>query len=175
MKPFRFRAQAVLDLRRREEEAAKNALARQRAMAERAQQALAAAHAAVARAGEALQSQASAGAAHGTLTWHRSWIVRLRIGVQVAAHAAAEAERATAAAAAALGQAMQRRRVLERLRDRAWRTYCVDRDRAEIREMDQLATLRFAHRAIEGGTRDSHAHDRDADTDPDADLAGDRP
>jgi flagellar export protein FliJ len=158
MRPFRFRAEPVLDLRRREEEAAATALARQRARAEGAWAAVRRARESVAEAGVALEHAGAAGSTHETLTWHRSWIARLRTDVQTAAAAATEADRASAVAAAALGAARQRRRVLERLRDRAWKAYCTARDRADLREMDHLATLRFAHQALDRGpTHDDHA------------------
>ena len=63
----------------------------------------------------------------------------------------AEADLATGKATAALNQAMQRRRVLERLRDRALRKYSIARDREHIQEMDQLASLRYASQALEPG------------------------
>lgn len=161
MRPFRFRADIVLDLRRREEEAARTALARQRAVAERAHATLAGARVAVVEAGRALEGAAAAGPSHGTLDWHRSWIGRLRLGVHAAMREAAEADQAAGRAAGALNQAMQKRRVLERLRERAWRKYCVARDRAHIQEMDQLASLRFAGQALDaGGTRDDQPHHR---------------
>jgi len=161
MGPFRFRAEIVLDLRRREEDAARTALARQRAFCDRAHAALAAARDAVRDAGRALDSAAAAGTTHGTLEWHRSWIVRLRLAVQAAMRVAAEADQAAGRAALALNQAMQKRRVLERLRDRAWRKYSLARDRAHIQEMDQLASLRFAAQAQDtGGTRERHSDQR---------------
>ena len=161
MGPFRFRADIVLDLRRREEEAARTALARQRAVCDRAHAALAAARDAVLDAGRALDSAAASGTTHGTLEWHRSWIVRLRLAVQAAMRLAAEADQAAGRAALALNQAMQKRRVLERLRDRAWRKYTLARDRAHIQDMDQLASLRYAAQALEaGGTRDSQSNQR---------------
>ncbi|MFN8644397.1 MAG: hypothetical protein U0802_23085 [Candidatus Binatia bacterium] len=162
MRPFRFRAETVLDLRRREEEAAKTALARARSIAERAHAAVAAAREAVREAGRALEEVATTGTTHGTLEWHRSWIVRQRAEVGRAQQVAAEADRAAGAAAVVMSRAMQRRRVLERLRERAWKKCCVARDRAHIQEMDQLASLRYAALAQEtGGTRDDSAHRRD--------------
>lgn len=151
MKPFRFRAEVVLDLRRREEEAAKTALARHRALAERAWALVQTARDVLAAAGRAMEREAEAGATHQTLLWHRNWITRLRRDVQLAQEAAAQADHAAAVAATALGRAMQRRRVLERLRDRAWRAYGVVRDRAELQEMNHLATVRFAHQALDPG------------------------
>lgn len=155
MKPFRFRAEVVLDLRRREEEAAKASLARHRSLAERAWALVQTAREALAEAGRTMERDAAAGAPHQTLLWHRSWMTRLRRDVQMAQEAATGADHAAALAASALGRAMQRRRVLERLRDRAWRAYGVARDRAELQEMNHLATVRFAHQALDpGASRD---------------------
>lgn len=151
MRPFRFRAEIVLELRRREEDAARQALARARSLVERAHQAVAHAREAVRDAGRALDAAAVSGSAHGTLEWHRSWIIRLRADVGRALGVAAEADRAAGAAAVALSRAMQKKRALERLRDRAWRKYCVARDRAHVQEMDQLASLRYAALAQETG------------------------
>lgn len=151
MKAFQFRPEIVLSLRRREEEAARTALSRQRAVRDAAHAALGTARDAVSDAGLALDSAAAAGTPHGTLEWHRSWILRLRLGVHVAMRTAAEADQATGRATAALNQAMQRRRVLERLRDRAWRKYVLARDREHIQDMDQLASLRYASQALEEG------------------------
>ena len=94
MRPFRFRAEAILALRQREEEAARTALARARAIVERAHAQVAARRLAVREAGTALEQAASAGTAQGTLEWHRSWIVRLRADVQKALAVAGEADRA---------------------------------------------------------------------------------
>ncbi len=161
MRPFRFRAEIVLELRRREEDAARQALARARALVERAHQAVAQGREAVRLAGRALDAAAVDGSPHGTLEWHRSWIVRLRAEVTRAQGVAAEADRAAGAAAVALSRAMQKKRALERLRDRAWRKYSVARDRAHVQEMDQLASLRYAALAQDtGGTRDDSTNHR---------------
>jgi flagellar export protein FliJ len=163
MVPFSFRPEIVLNLRRREEEAARQALARQRALRDQAHGLVAAAREAVAEAGRRLDSAAAHGSTHGALEWHRSWIARLRLGVHAAMRAATEADQAAGRAAVALNQAMQKRRVLERLRERAWQKYCVVRDRAHIQEMDQLASLRYAAQALDsGGTHDNHAHVRNS-------------
>ncbi|MFN7977202.1 MAG: hypothetical protein U0P30_03645 [Vicinamibacterales bacterium] len=161
MRPFRFRAEIVLELRRREEDAARTALARARALVERAHQAVAQGREAVRLAGRALDEASINGSPHGTLEWHRSWIVRLRADVGRAQGVAAEADRAAGAAAVVLSRAMQKKRALERLRDRAWRRYCVARDRAHVQEMNELASLRYAALAQEtGGTRDDSADHR---------------
>lgn len=49
---------------------------------------------------------------------------------------------------------MKKRRVLERLRDRAWKRYQRRAHEQHVRDMNDLATLRFvAQLADEGGTR----------------------
>jgi flagellar export protein FliJ len=159
VKPFRFRAETVLELRRREEDTARTALTQARAAVERARGRVALARSAVADAGRAFEDAMDAGSAASLLAWHRTWIVRLRTEVLDAMRIAAVADQAAGAAAAALGRAMQRRRALERLRERAWRRYCLARDRAEALEMDQLAAVRFAHQALAaGGSRDDYAY-----------------
>lgn len=154
MRAFRFRAQVVLDLRRREEEAARAALARHRALSERAWGLVQRARGTLAEAGAALAREAAGGAPHQTLMWHQSWITRLRREARAAAEAAAAADQAAAEAVSAVQRATQRRRVLERLHDRALRAYREARSRADLAEMNQLATVRFAHQAIEQGAHD---------------------
>ena len=160
MRPFRFRPQAVLELRRREEETLQNALARQRAETARAY-ALVDAAAQTARAAAAtLAATTAAGAAQAVLEWHRSWIGKLKRDLASCAIAATEAEQATARAAALLGKAVQRRRVLERLRERAWRRYRVESDREQLRDMDRLAGLRHFAQATDLGGEPHDACDR---------------
>lgn len=161
MRRFHFRAHTVLTLRQREEEAARTALTRARALVERAHARVAGARNAVSDAAGAFDAAAEAGSPNSLLEWHRSWIARLRADVQQALLAAAAADQASGAAAVLLSRAMQKRRVLERLRDRAWRRYLVARDRAEAVEMDHLATVRFAYQALNAGDNDDdHAPDR---------------
>lgn len=169
MRPFRFRAEIVLALRRREEEAATTALARHRALADRAWALVQTAREALAEAGRAMERDVMAGATHQTLLWHRNWIARLRRDVQSTHEAATEADHATAVAAAALNRAMQRRRVLERLRERALRAHAVALDRAELQEMNHLATVRFAHQALDEGASHDHRSDHLDDDQPAAD------
>lgn len=160
MRRFHFRAQTVLALRQREEDAARTTLTRARALVERAHAKVAAARNAVSDAGGAFDAAAEAGSPNSLLEWHRSWIARLRADVQQALLTASAADQAAGAAAVALSRAMQKRRVLERLRERAWRRYCVARDRADAVEMDHLATVRFAYQALNGGTDDHESPDR---------------
>jgi len=145
MATFRFRAQAALDLRRRQDEDAR----RQLAEAERivregefaVEEAVAAVHDAIRRAGEC--------ASDVTLfTWHRNWITsrqhhaedhRVRL----------DARRAEAAKAATKAQAARRQlRTLERLQDRAMRAFLDAERRDQQKALDALGTMQFALRRI---------------------------
>ena len=150
MRPFRFRASVVLDLRRKEEDAAQERLVQ-------AQNALDLAEARVREAQEATAVAAGTGAALQTagteswrLGWHQSWIRKQRLEVdayrQATVVSAATVERATTS----VGAARQRRRVLERLRDRAWQRHQVETVRQESREMNMAANLRYFTHAVGG-------------------------
>jgi len=157
MKAFRFRAASILDLRRREEDEARSTLARANAVqhtaAERVQAAAQAAEAARGRLGEVFQS----GAPAWLLGWHQSWMTKQRLDLDARRRDLAGASAAVATANTALREAYRRRRVLERLRDRAWQRYQNEARRQELREMDLLAGLRYLARASEHeGARSEH-------------------
>ncbi|MGE3276348.1 MAG: flagellar FliJ family protein [Vicinamibacterales bacterium] len=151
MPPFRFRAQAALDLRRQREEAADRALAV-------AQAAVRAAEAEVAAAREALEGAyrdgaagvAAATAAH-ELAWYRNWITRRQQAL--AAKRRAEQERRAEAhrAQEAAMQARRDRMALDKLRDRAWRAHQLAERRAEQKELDLLGALKHGARAQAAG------------------------
>ena len=155
MRPFHFRAQAALDLRRKQEDEARLVLADAHTAHESAQaRAVAADLKLRVAAGELAATQR-----HGTeswrIDWHQSWITRLRLEADACQRAtaisAATVERATASVVAAF----QRRRTLERLRDRARRRYDAEAGRQHQLEMNALASLRFAARIAERGGRNS--------------------
>ena len=144
MKPFRFRAQPALDLRRRQDEAAQRALALAHSALLRAEQDVdttvrdvVSGHAR----GAALM--ASATGSH-ELEWHRNWMIGLerdlararqhreerRIDVKTATMKAQDARRAL--------------RVLERLRDRAWRDYEARARHEAQTALDLLGSLQHA-------------------------------
>jgi flagellar export protein FliJ len=162
MRPFRFRPQAALDLRIKQEEQALTALA----VAQRAlDAAIARKDAAIERSTSAADAFASAqrsGVTGTVIGWHRSWIARQRLEVDArrreTAVSAAGVERATASVRAA----HQRRRTLERLRARAGRKYQQDVQREDTKEMTQLAGLRYLSLTTgDGGSdRDDESHDR---------------
>jgi hypothetical protein len=110
MKPFRFRAAAALDLRRQREDEARLAQAQAEIELRAADGRVAAARGAVERAVEASASTERAGADAWLITWHRSWITRLRLEVAARQHAAAISAAAAECAVASMRKAHQRRR-----------------------------------------------------------------
>ena len=150
---FRFRAAAALDVRRTQEDAARLALAKAETERDVARQRTNDARAEVRQDGERLVAVQLAGAESWRVLWHRAWIERQRR--EVAARAREAESRATEAAQAqqAAQDAVKRRRVLERLRDRALRKHRRAADQQHVREMNELATLRFVAQIAEGEHR----------------------
>ncbi|MGE0363317.1 MAG: flagellar export protein FliJ [Vicinamibacterales bacterium] len=169
MRPFRFRPAALLELRRKEESTARDVLARAQDVQARADQAVVRASDAVMDAARTLGRVQAEGATADTLAWHRSWIGRLRHDVDQRRLAAAKAATIVEGASVVVRDAVQRRRVLERLRDRAWRRYRLEADREHARDMDRVAGARYhAQRADAGGP--DRGDDLERDPDPDAGL-----
>src|SRR5262245_24186865 len=82
----------------------------------------------------------------GTIVRYRNWIVRER-AYAVACRRHHEQRRLVAdQAASALQTAMRHVKVMERLRDRAWRRHLDAERQREMKELDQLATLQYARR-----------------------------
>ena len=143
MAEFRFRAQAALDLRRKQEDAAAAALA----LAEAAFQQIVDQQAALVAERQAAMTERIAqqrvGMAAGTLEWHWNWINGLaatceRLGreVEVRRLAVGQAERLWR-------EARHRRLVIERLRDRLLRRHLDAEQRKDMKNVDELARLRF--------------------------------
>jgi flagellar export protein FliJ len=151
VKTFRFRAARVLDLRRRERDAAQAHLARAREASRSAEDALTRAERdhqdALARYREDLIGSIDL----DRVERHKNWIVRLQGVVAACQRSHQERLLAAASAADAVRLAHRRVRVLERLRDRTLRRHAEDVRRQETKDIDQLATLGFARRAAEGG------------------------
>jgi flagellar biosynthesis chaperone FliJ len=155
MRPFRFRAAAALDLRRKEEEAARLRLARAQSDL---QNAVARAAAAVGTATDALAGLAAAHAS-GTeawrLVWHECWLRRQRLEADACRRTVAVSATIADHAAASVSIAHQKRRVLERLRERAWHRHQQAADRQATNEMNLLANLRYLAQAGSSGGSDS--------------------
>jgi len=140
---FRFRAQAALDLRRREYEQTQRELAQ----AEREL------HAAQGRLQQAMTSlegaqQTAVDAQNGLtpiheLDWYRFWITRLVHERDETAQMVTAHERRVADASAACQRAHQRCEALEKFREKARRAHDAAESATERKLIDELATRRF--------------------------------
>ena len=142
--PFKFRAQAALDLRTRQLQEAQRELARAEGDRD-------AARLRVTQADDALETASGQAAdAHRTATdctalqWYRFWI--LRLSHERTAHAATLAAREVVVqrAAAACMRAQQKREALDRFREKALLGYEAAEAEAERKLVDELATRRYA-------------------------------
>lgn len=169
MRRFRFRAEAALDLRRTQEQAALAVVGRVEAefQAVRARR-----DEVVASRQQALDAQLKQerlGTDGASLLWHRTWISQLavtadRLGAEVTAR-----REAVKTAQRAWYDARRKRRALERMKDRAWQRHRQEEDRQERLVIDELARLRFLMPELGGPTRD-----REPDR-PDRDDVDDEP
>ncbi|MGE0863993.1 MAG: hypothetical protein AB7P34_08830 [Vicinamibacterales bacterium] len=162
MRAFRFRAAAALDLRRREEESARLRLARAQTNLQQAQQRVADADDAAGVAVAGLAAAQTAGTEAWRIGWHQSWIRRQRLDAEACRRTVAVSATVAERAAASVSIAHQKRRVLERLRERALERHRQMADRHATNEMNQLANLRYLAQAAGGGGTDSD--DRPDDT-----------
>jgi flagellar export protein FliJ len=150
VRAFRFRAQAALDLRRREDEQAQRDLAQADA---RLQAAIAAVREAQRRTEQARSECAEAIGQAGSFAqqvWHRSWIVRLDRERMAAAAALAARQKEHARAAAARQQTRIRVEALERFKEKAQRAWIAKAAAEEQKHLDSLATIRFVTAARTG-------------------------
>jgi flagellar export protein FliJ len=148
-KAFTFRAQPALDLRRREYDARRRALATAAFELDAGQRRFDEARDTLCGAREDLGRVMAGTAGRETLEWHRLWIHRLEQSRQALAIAVAEKEARVALAKADCLLARQRLESLERLKEKA-RTAWLDAERArEQKEFDELATQRFEAAARE--------------------------
>jgi flagellar protein FliJ len=150
---FRFRAAAALDMRRKQEDVARLEAAKAELAATAAGQRSRAAREEVAEGERRLEDAQREGAEIFRVQWHRAFIEKQRLEAQ-ARQEELDARTAEAGKAReAVTEAMKRRRVLERLRDRALRKYRRLAHDQDVRDMNELATLRFVAHTAEGGTR----------------------
>ena len=152
MRPFRFRAAIVLDLRQKQDEAAQRDLGRARADLAAAQAAADAAQAALAAA-MARAAEAEAAAEGVTvLQWYRNWMAGRQHDVAQARQRVAGCREALERATAAAVKARRDLRVIERYRDRVWRAWQREAEREEQKALDWMGTLQHAaRRAAPGG------------------------
>jgi flagellar export protein FliJ len=147
MATFRFRAQAALELRRKQDDDAQRALASARRATAAAEDAVARAERELAEAHQRAAAEEAKASDTARAIWYRNWM-KWQQAVIAAARATLEARRSDERQAA--GQAMETRRrlrSLERLRDRMWKAFQTAERRAEQKEFDALGGLRFVARA----------------------------
>jgi flagellar export protein FliJ len=143
---FVFRAAAALDLRRRLDREAQEALERANAAVSRAEGALADARHALDCACQRPMPIAE------EREWYRNWIVGLRAAIRRRSDELdAERRRRETALAAALA-ARRALRVIERLRDRRLRAFQLEQARREQRSIDELGIQRFQRNSDSGGS-----------------------
>ena len=146
MRPFKFRAEAALDLRRKYDLDAQRALALARSATRAAGDVLSCA---LERIESSNRESAAAWQVSGTidrLIWQRNWMIALERDVDGARQALTDRENEERRAAEIAQHARMQVRVLERLRERALRAWQLDARRVEQKAIDELAGLRFAAR-----------------------------
>ena len=147
MRPFVFRAQAALDLRRKREEDAQRELAAANAAVLRAEAAF---YASVTACDESKTRAAEELLQDGDVTtqmWYRNWILRQQREIAVRRDDVANRRTDADGARAKATKTHIDVRVLENLRDKKWRAYTEEERRAEQKEIDWLAVLRSSRQA----------------------------
>jgi flagellar export protein FliJ len=143
---FRFRGARILEWRRVQADAARVAFVRATESVREAAARVADANDQIERAAREYRTVMARPNEIGTIVGYRNWIQKQR------EHAAAcrrqhDDKRAVAdQAAGVLQTAMRRVKVMERLRDRAWRRHLDAERQQEMKELDALATQQFARR-----------------------------
>lgn len=143
---FRFRGARILEWRRVQADAARVAFVR---ATESVREAAARVADADDRADRAVHEYHTAMASPndiGTIVGYRNWIGKQREHVAACRRQHDEKRAVAETAAGVLQTTMRHVKVMERLRDRAWRRHLDAERQLEMKELDQLATLQFARR-----------------------------
>ena len=146
MRPFKFRADAALVIRSKQEDEAQRALNTAHAAERLALESEDAARAALGRADEAARTGFQAVTAAGELIWQGNWMTGLQRDLVRAQQTLAERRSVRQRAAENAQHARMQVLVLERLKERQWRAWQLEARRAEQKALDELAGLRFAAR-----------------------------
>ena len=150
---FRFRGTRILDWRRVQADAARVVFVRATETVREAASRVAAAEAACERAASEYRTAMASPCDVGTVLRYRNWIQKQQEQAAVCRRQH-DADRVMAdKAAGRLQIAMRHVKVMERLRDRAWRRHVDAERRVDMKEIDQLATLQYARRKAEQGAR----------------------
>jgi flagellar biosynthesis chaperone FliJ len=153
VKPFRFRAQAAIDLCQREYDDARRVLARASLDLRAAEEVYTEAEARIIAAREQGARNMRGTIDTARWQWHQSWILRLEHERAVCAADVAARERDVARASAAAVKARQRVEALERFRDKARRAWEHAVEAEEQKQIDVLATLRHVAALRESAQR----------------------
>jgi len=151
VRPFRFRAQAALDLRTREMHAAQGELARAEALRAAARGRVAAAAGALAAAHDATAERMRERDAPAHLEWYRSWMAGLAQVHAACLQSLAACDAVVRQAADACRQAQVRRESLARLRERLRDRHTAALDAEERKLLDELGARRHTAARVEPG------------------------
>jgi flagellar export protein FliJ len=143
MATFRFRAEVVLDLRIKQEQAALGLRSQAEARFREAVDTVTATEMRRHDSPQELAALERRGSELGAILWHRNWIDRLRGLVELACRDREDRARELAAADGRWRETRRRRLAIERLRDRAWQRFQKDEQRREQKAMDELARIRY--------------------------------
>lgn len=151
MKAFRFRGGRILEWRRVQADAARVEFMRASASVREAAARVADAEASCDLAAREYVGAMAAPADVGTLLRHQNWIGRRRGHARACRQSHEERQVAADALAKLLEIANRHVKVMERLRDRAWRRHLEAERQNEMKQLDQLATQQYARRKAEQG------------------------
>jgi len=146
---FRFRGARLLEWRRVQADAARVAFVRATESVREAAARIVDADDRIERAAREFRSATEGLSDIGTIVRYRNWIDREREHAAVCRRQHDEHRVVADKAAGVLQTARRHVKVMERLRDRAWRRHLNAERRQEMKALDELATLQFARRKSE--------------------------
>lgn len=169
MRPFKFRAEAALEMRRRQDQEARQSLASANRSLRESEAAAADAVRAVATAMEQARAAEASATDVSSRTWHRNWITRQQAEVARCQHKVTEHRTDVQEASVRAQQARRRLRSLERLRTRMLRNYLLMARRTEQKELDRLGIVRYVFSSRLGTLDTGYAAEGDVHRDHQSD------
>lgn len=156
MKAFRFRGERLLEWRRVQADAARMEFVRASASARESGALVQEAERECERSAQELLALVKTPIDVATLERYRNWIDRQQIHAQACRQSHRERCDVADAASRVLQLANRHVKVMERLRERAVARHADDVRKTEMKELDQLATLQFVRRRMEGAADRDH-------------------